>query len=147
MSPFVALLALRILLAVLLYAFIGGLFYLLWRDVRRAAAEALERDRAQGRLVVVASSLPAPSTGESYPLLPITSLGRGPTNSIALPDDTASLEHALVTLRSGKWWLEDLGSRNGTSLNGQPITAPTVISAGDVIGLGRVSVRVEIEGP
>ncbi len=145
MSPALALFLLRLVLAVLLYTFLGGIFYLLWLDVRRAIASTQARDRVHGRLVVVACDLSSPTVGETFPLLPITSIGRAPTNTVSLPDDTASLEHALITHRGGKWWLEDLDSRNGTSLNGQAVTTPTVISIGDVIGLGRAQFKLELE--
>jgi hypothetical protein len=145
MSPALALFLLRLALAVLLYAFLGGIFYLLWLDLRRAMAVAQTRERARGRLVLIACDLPSPQVGEAFPLLPITSMGRASTNTISLPDETASLEHALITQRSGKWWLEDLDSRNGTTLNGQAVTMPTVVSAGDLIGLGRAQFKLELE--
>ncbi len=142
---------LRLLLAILLYTFVGGVVYLLWQDLRRANAAARGREQRRGRLVIVASrlpptgsigGLPSPAAGDSFPLLPLTSLGRAPTNTIALADDTASLEHALISWRSGKWWLEDLGSRNGTRLNGDPVMEPTVISAGDLIALGQAEFKL-----
>ena len=145
MSPALALFLIRLTLAVLLYAFLGGILYLLWLDLRRAMAVAQARDRARGRLVLIACDLPSPQVGEAFPLLPITSMGRASTNTISLPDETASLEHALITQRNGKWWLEDLDSRNGTTLNGQTVTMPTVISAGDLIGLGRAQFKLELE--
>ncbi len=145
MSPALALFLIRLALAVLLYAFLGGILYLLWLDLRRAMAVAQARERARGRLVLIACDLPSPQVGEAFPLLPITSLGRASTNTISLPDETASLEHALITQRNGKWWLEDLGSRNGTTLNGQAVTMPTVVSTGDLIGLGRAQFKLELE--
>jgi pSer/pThr/pTyr-binding forkhead associated (FHA) protein len=143
MSPNLALFIIRISLAALLYVFVGGIVYLLWSDLRRAATEAKAREGLRGRLVTISSALASPVAGDSFPLLPVTSLGRAPTNTITLEDDTASLEHALISLRAGKWWLEDLGSRNGTLLNGMLVTAPTVISGGDLIGLGQAQFKLE----
>ncbi len=143
MSPNLALFVVRIVLAVLLYGFISGIVYLLWRDLRRAAVEAKAREGLRGRLVIVVSTLPDTKVGDSFPLLPVTSLGRAPTNTITIADETASLEHALISLRAGKWWLEDLGSRNGTLLNGMLVTSPTVISGGDLIGLGQAQFKLE----
>ena len=143
MSPALALFIIRSLLAVLLYVFVGAVVVLLWRDLRQASEQAKARDGLRGRLSIIASGLPSPTVGDSFPLLPITSIGRAPTNTITLPDETASLEHALISLRAGKWWLEDLGSRNGTLLNGLLVTAPTVISAGDLIGLGQAQFKLE----
>jgi hypothetical protein len=143
MTPSVALFILRLVLAILIYAFLGSIVYLLWQDLRRAAAEARAREGLRGRLVTIASSLSAPKTGDTFPLLPVTSIGRAPTNTITLLDETTSLEHVLISLRGGKWWLEDLGSRNGTLLNGVLVTTPLVISAGDMIALGQTQFKLE----
>lgn len=82
--------------------------------------------------------------GATFPLLPVTTLGRAPTNTIVLNDSFCSQEHALLARRGGQWWLEDLDSSNGTRLNGDPVTEPVVVSSGDVIGVGRVDLKVEI---
>jgi FHA domain-containing protein len=145
MSPLILLFILRIGLAVLLYSFLAALFWMLWQDVRAAARESATRARRLGRLVVLDSPLPGLAAGTTFPLLPVTSLGRAPTNTAPLPDDTASLEHALLHLHDGQWWLEDLDSRNGTRLNSQKIAQPTPIVPGDVIGVGRVKLKIEFE--
>ena len=145
MSPNLALFVLRLVLAVLLYAFLGTLLWMLWQDVRAAARATAARGRRLGRLVVLESSLPALALGATFPLMPITSLGRAPTNTATLPDDTASLEHALLHLRDGQWWLEDLASRNGTRLNDAPVHDPAPVVPGDIIAVGRVKLKVELE--
>jgi pSer/pThr/pTyr-binding forkhead associated (FHA) protein len=96
-------------------------------------------------LVVVAAEEVPVEVGAVFPLLPITSFGRAPANTVHLPDSFASSHHALLTLRTGRWWLEDRGSRNGTTLNGQLVESSTVVSAGDLIGVGRVEFKVELE--
>lgn len=145
MSPNLALFILRLVLAVLLYAFLGALFWMLWQDVRAAARAATTRGRRLGRLIVLESPLPSLAQGATFPLMPITSLGRAPTNTATLPDETASLEHALLHLRDGQWWLEDLDSRNGTRLNDAPVHDPAPVVPGDIIGVGRVKLKVELE--
>ena len=82
--------------------------------------------------------------GASFPLLPLTTLGRGPTNTVVLNDSFCSQEHALVAQRAGQWWLEDRNSSNGTRLNGEPVSEPVVVSSGDVIGIGRIDLKVEL---
>ncbi len=72
-------------------------------------------------------------------------VGRAPTNTATLPDETASLEHALLHLRDGQWWLEDLDSRNGTRLNDAPVRDPAPVVPGDIISVGRVKLKVELE--
>jgi hypothetical protein len=138
----ILLLLLRILLAALLYAFLGTLVMFLWRDLRRAASGQVIPPPA-GHLVVVEGSEAGPAPETTFPLQEVTSLGRTSANSIVLPDPFVSSHHALLAWREGRWWLEDQGSRNGTTLNGEPVTRPTVVSAGDLIGLGKVVMRLE----
>jgi hypothetical protein len=145
MSPALALLLVRFALAALLYGFLAALFWMLWRDLRAAAQASTARSQRLGRLVVLESEAAGLKQGASFPLWPISSLGRAPTNTAPLPDETASLEHALLHLRDGQWWLEDLDSRNGTRLNDAAIQQPMLVMPGDVIGIGQVKLRVEIE--
>lgn len=137
---------LRIISGLALLAVLGLLFLVMWRDYRGAAQQAAAARRAYGRLVALEevddALLP---TDKAYPLLPITSLGRSPTNTVIVDDDFASGEHALVALRSGQWWLEDRQSRNGTTLNGVPLNQPVIVTDGDIIGVGHCQFRLELE--
>jgi hypothetical protein len=140
----ILLLGLRILLTVLLYAFLAAVFVMLWRDLRQATT-AREVARPSGHLVVLQTEEDALVVGTAFPLQPVTSIGRAPTNTVAIPEPYASAQHTLLTLREGQWWLEDQGSRNGTLLNGTRVTGPTVVSAGDVIGVGRTQLKLELD--
>ena len=140
----VLLLVLRLLLAILLYAFLAAVLVMLWRDLRQATTTR-ELPRANGRLLVVGTSDDELAVGTLFPLQPVTSIGRAPTNSISITEPYASAQHTLLTLREGQWWVEDQGSRNGTLLNGTRIAGPTVVSAGDVIGVGRTQFKLELE--
>ncbi|HHH41881.1 MAG TPA: FHA domain-containing protein [Chloroflexi bacterium] len=139
-----ALLLLRVLLTALLYAFLGGVLLLLWRELRETTRQEPPL-RPAGRLVVVEAGERGPEPGTAFPLQEVTSLGRTPANTVVLPDPFVSARHALLAWREGRWWLEDQGSKNGTTLNGEPVTRPTVVSAGDLIGLGQVVLRMETE--
>ena len=145
MSPILAFFALRLLLALLLYGFLGALLWMLWQDVRYTARVSAARSRRMGRLVILESPLPALTPGAAFPLLPVTSLGRAVTNTASIPDEAVSLEHALLHLREGQWWLEDLDSRNGTRLNETAITQATLVVPGDVISLGHIRLTMELE--
>ncbi len=136
---------LRVAATLALYLFLGVLVYLLWQDYRASATRSAAQVHARGRLVVVQAEGDVVLARNSYPLLPLTTLGRAPTNAVVIPDSFASSEHATLTLRGRRWWLEDQSSANGTTLNGRPIEAPTVVSSGDMIGVGRVLLRVELE--
>ncbi len=145
MTPGLVFFILRLLLALLLYSFLGALLFFLWQDLRTAEKVSPARARPLGRLIVVESSLAAVRAGAEFPLLPVTALGRAPSNTVPLPDDTVSIEHALLHRREGQWWLEDLASRNGTRLNNAPVAGPVVMMPGDVIGIGLVKLRLELE--
>jgi len=140
------LLTLRIISGLILIAILAALFFIIWRDYRSATLQAQASRRTYGKLTplmqVHESYLPR---GESYPLLPLTSLGRAPTNHIVIDEQTASSEHAVVALRNGQWWLEDRNSRNGTLLNGELIHTAVIIANGDIISIGSASFQIELE--
>lgn len=139
----ILLLALRFLLAILLYAFLAAVLLMLWRDLRQATTSR-EVARPGGRLILLHTEDEALAEGTTFPLQPITSIGRSPSNTLPIPDTYASAQHTLLTWREGQWWLEDQGSRNGTLLNGMRINSPTVVSSGDVIGVGRTQLKLEL---
>lgn len=67
-------------------------------------------------------------------------LGRSPAADIHFPSDrTLSREHLAIEHDSGAWWASDLGSRNGTRLNGQPLGARTRLNPGDVLEAGELT--------
>jgi hypothetical protein len=137
---------LRILSGLLLLSLLGVLMLALWREYRSVSSGMESRRRSYGYLAVLREMDGRYMlTGENYPLLPLTSLGRSPTNTIPINDTFASGEHALVVMRDGQWWLEDRHSRNGTLLNDMPVTGPTVVTQGDIIGIGKLKFRIELE--
>jgi hypothetical protein len=138
----VLLLILRVAAGGLLLAFWAMVVIVMWRDYRAAAGTVEQFQREQGRLVVIQSS--DGSSGLSYPLLPLTSLGRSPSNTVVLDDHFCSQEHALVTRRGGQWWLEDRNSSNGTLLNGEAVVEPVVVSSGDMIRIGQIILKIEL---
>lgn len=142
----VALLVLRIILILVLYTFLGMIIVFLWRDVRNAAVRetSVSAPERPAHLVIV-EAINGLEPGVIYSLKTYTSIGRAAKNSIELPDTYCSAEHALVVWRDNQWWLEDRDSRNGTLLNGQTIESPTIVSHGDEIRLGRISMRFEMD--
>lgn len=145
MNEALVLLALRILAALLLLSFTGAILLLLWRDFRLTSKEIEKQNIPRGKLIVLASDTDDVILDSEYPLLPRTSIGRAPTNTVHLADNFASNEHAVVAYRGGNWWLEDRGSSNGTNLNGDDIKEPVIVSNGDLIGVGRVTLRLQFE--
>lgn len=143
MSIDIILFVLRVVSGLLLVGLLTTILVILWRDYRSAAVVVQVNRRVHGQLVALTKIEDIyAETGTTHPLLPITTIGRAPTNDIVISDNFASSEHALIMLRNGQWWLEDKGSRNGTMLNGDPITAPIIITNGDIISIGSTSYRL-----
>jgi len=140
------LLALRIISGVLLLSILFTVFIVLWRDYRAVAAQAQVHRRVYGHLVGLANLgddfIP---TGDTFRLRPLTTMGRSPTNHVVIDDATASSSHAMIGLREGHWWLEDKNSRNGTLLNGERITTPTIVTDGDIVGIGNAYFKIVLE--
>lgn len=100
-----------------------------------APAPAAAPDRATPRsLVVTEGSL----RGTTLTLGPGQVLiGRNPDCTLVLSDDYASGRHARLFPRDGRWFVEDLGSTNGTQLGRSPVTQPTPVEAGQQLRIGR----------
>ncbi|HEY5729951.1 MAG TPA: FHA domain-containing protein [Anaerolineales bacterium] len=69
-------------------------------------------------------------------------IGRDSTNEITINDAEISRRHARLTYQGGKYVLEDLGSTNGTFVNGQRLAGPRVLKAGEVVSFGEQIVLV-----
>jgi FHA domain len=70
------------------------------------------------------------------------SIGRDSSNEIPVNDAEVSRRHARLSFQGGKYVLEDMGSTNGTFVNGQRLTGPRVLKSGEVISLGEQIVFV-----
>lgn len=66
-------------------------------------------------------------------------LGRGKNNEVVLADHFASMEHAQIRHKKGVTTLEDLGSTNGTWVNGERINSPVQLVAGDYVKIGSIT--------
>ncbi|ACL21864.1 FOG: FHA domain [Desulfitobacterium sp. LBE] len=66
-------------------------------------------------------------------------IGRGKNNDVVLADHFASMDHVLVRHHKGVTTLEDLGSTNGTWVNGERISSPVQLVAGDYVKIGSIT--------
>lgn len=69
-------------------------------------------------------------------------IGRGPDTTIMIPSMKVSRHHANITVEHDAASLEDLGSKNGTYLNGAKIQDPVQLNGGDIVGVGCVTETV-----
>lgn len=107
------------------------------RERRRGSPAAGGRPAGRGaaaRLVIT----DGPLAGTTLPLSGSQVLvGRSPGNTLVLDDDYASNRHARLFPGDGGWWLEDLGSTNGTYIDGQRVTAAEEIRPGVPVRIGQ----------
>jgi pSer/pThr/pTyr-binding forkhead associated (FHA) protein len=134
-------LALRLLLAFALYGFLGWALLLLWREIRKQGISLANRRVPTINLTV--------HHGQAEPVIknfnqPEITFGRDPGCDIPLIDDAVSTRHAQLTYHHNQWWLEDLTSTNGTTLNQMSVTMPTVLTAGDEIQCGSTRLIVNL---
>jgi hypothetical protein len=153
MSVEPVLLALKALFLLLLYFFI-------WRVIRSAARElrvapqesfilapsqlAAERSTPSGgRLVVERSNAVKP--GRAFPAGPVPlTIGRAEDNAISLGgDEFASGHHARIESQRDGVWVLDLGSTNGTFVNGARLDGRRLLREGDVVQIGDTELRFE----
>ena len=96
----------------------------------------VKRGRAAHQLVVTAGALAGTriTLGES-----VITIGRAEDCTLVITDDYASSRHARLMPRDGQWYLEDLGSTNGTYLDRAKVSAPMPVPLGVPIRIGRTS--------
>lgn len=145
---------LKLCLLALLYLFFIRVMWAVWSELRtpavapanrtaprraRAAQPAVGHSAAPAQksqaLVIVE---PSDQAGREYPVTTEMTLGRAPGCTVVIDDTYASQIHARVAAGPDGVHVEDLGSTNGTTCNGEPVTGPRRVRRGDRIGVGTV---------
>ena len=135
---------LKFCLVAILYLFLARVVWIVARELRGTPAPgpavpppapaAKARKGKAWRLVLVE---PAAEAGATFPVEGEVTLGRGGGCTVPLAFDTfVSQVHARLYRRGGEVYLEDLGSRNGTFVNGRPISSATRLRRGDHVQFG-----------
>jgi hypothetical protein len=145
--PPIALLALRVGFVVLLWVFVVAVVLTMRADLVDGRVPQRQRgrrpkpvrapkpkDKKAPRLIVTEGTLQGTVIGLGDG--PIT-IGRGDACTLVLDDDFVSTNHARLAPRDGIWYVEDLGSTNGTYLDRTKVTGPTVVPAGTPVRIGR----------
>jgi hypothetical protein len=79
---------------------------------------------------------PAEMRGRAYPVAPQLTVGRSASCQITIDDTFVSQVHARLSQRDNEMIVEDLGSTNGTFVNGNRVSAPTTMRIGDRVQFG-----------
>jgi FHA domain-containing protein len=140
MTPF-ALSALKYGLLALVYLFIWRAVRTVTRDLRvttpgpvgRAVGFGGPAPKSASAVVVHGPDGVRPRT---FKLGPSMAIGRAPECEIRLEDTYVSQQHARIFGKSERWYVEDLGSTNGTFVNDQKLGAPAQVEPGDKIRVG-----------
>lgn len=139
-------------------AFIALVYFFLYQVARVSVRELVVFGRAGAATSTAQPSLPDPRSslellepaessyyeGTSFPLDHYTTIGRTDDNSITIDDSFVSGSHAEIVFDQGAWWLQDMGSTNGTFVNNQPVRSRVRIANGDVLQFGRVRLRAHV---
>jgi hypothetical protein len=142
MSLPILLFILRLVSALLLLGFLGLITWLMLKDLQLLSEKPGGAYHSSGSLVVLESQSNSPPEGARFSLVPVTTIGRAASNTIVIDDEFSSNDHAKITWLDRQWWLEDLGSSNGTLLNDLLINKATVITSGDLITVGQTQLRL-----
>jgi pSer/pThr/pTyr-binding forkhead associated (FHA) protein len=146
MSPFV--------LSVLKYALLALLYFFVYRAVKAVAVDLSPRrstsapkaggaktsrtKTAKGRAPTsVAVHAPDAKRPQTFRLSGTMDIGRAASCQVHLEDTYASQHHARLSSRDGAWYVEDLGSTNGTYVNDRRVQVPLEVHAGDVVRIGK----------
>jgi len=135
-------LALRIGLAIVLYYFLWRVLQTLWQNLKQQR-DLLSSQKKPGIHIDVTTSDRQEYKYDFWQTEIL--IGRGPHCNISLKDESLSSSHARISFHHAQWWLEDMSSRNGTALNNDKISTPTVVISGDQFKCGNTLFTLRID--
>ena len=140
--PEIVYVTLRFVFLALLYAFVFLVARVVYRELKPAPRAAVERAapravRGKRKASLVMAGGKGRKKQASWELGGEVVLGRAPGCAICVEDEFASNLHAKIYQQGGRYYVEDLGSTNGTYVNGRRINYPTELRRGDLVKIGR----------
>ena len=143
MIPNVVFIALRYAFVGFLYVFLVLVVRAIYRDIRQpeAAPKARRKKREQPHLVVITADR---NVGARYMLSEDLNIGRAANSNVIIDDTYASQQHARIFAHNDTYCVEDLGSTNGTYVNGRKISYPLELRVGDRIKIGKTVLEFRI---
>jgi pSer/pThr/pTyr-binding forkhead associated (FHA) protein len=134
-------LALRLILAIALYCFLGWALLTLWRELKQQA-NRLSIQKQPG--ITVETRRGQDKISQSHFTQNEVMIGRDTNCDLAVMDEALSAHHARIIFHHGQWWLEDLNSTNGTFLNHEKLIVPAVVITGDEFKCGNTLFNIRI---
>lgn len=132
-----------VILALLRIIFLGLVYLFVWQVARAIGSHlgiSVRRRRKEGTKVLFVRS--ESQQGEELDVTDVTVLGRSDEADLVLDDPYASEFHMRLVAQEDGIMLHDLGSTNGTYVNGRRVTAPTQLRRGDTIQVGKTVMEV-----
>ncbi len=125
----------------IIYLFIFGVIRLIYLDVKKMSRFESSNVNANGMMTaslrtVQSKKNPNPDLKNRYMIYEHALIGRNKNCDISIREQYISGQHAYIWFEDGEWLLEDLGSRNGTSVNGQRIRQKVMLDPQDEISFG-----------
>ncbi len=132
----VVVLVIRMLIAVSLFGFLGWVILVLWKDLQQTIKKSAEYQISPIYLTL-------PDSGLAYNFSqPEFFIGREAQADLQIPDETLSALHTRFFFKNGYWMVEDIQSTNGTFLNEERLSTPSVLVEGDEVRCGKAQVLV-----
>jgi pSer/pThr/pTyr-binding forkhead associated (FHA) protein len=132
-----------LILALLRIIFLGLVYLFVWQIARAIGSHlgiSVRRPRREGSRILILKS--ETSAGQEVEVTNVTVLGRSADADVVLTDPYASDFHMRLVAQDNGIMLHDLGSTNGTYVNGRRVTAPTRLRRGDNIQVGKTVMEV-----
>ena len=125
-----------------MYIFLGNVLRALYIDINKDPLDTIDDMKSSIRRLMVISGDERIKEGQAIQLSKASLIiGRDDGCDLILGDDYVSKHHAQVIIDKGRPTLEDLGSTNGTYLNGKKISRRMVLKDGDIIKIGGITLR------
>lgn len=136
----------NIIIWIMRFVLLGAIYFFLYKVIRVMYNDLKGGRQKKGfnagiEVVETANGCSIP-VGAVYPLHPMTSMGRSQDSTIIIDCEYVSYSHARIYLKNNLYMLKDLGSTNGTYLNGNKVERPIVIRNDDLISIGGVVFKV-----
>lgn len=132
-----------VILALLRIIFLGLVYLFVWQVARAIGSHlgiSVRRKRKEGRRVLFVRS--ESQQGQEFEVNDVVVLGRSNETDVVLDDPYASEFHLRLVSQENGMMLHDLGSTNGTYVNGRRVSAPTELKRGDTIQVGKTVMEI-----